>query len=256
MKKAVKYIFYSLAIAYFPLIFVISCFSDDSGSILHIPYFLIVLVLFIYTLPIYLACLELGFSLGRAFDNRVRSVGEKVINTASLALAGAILVTLIDIESLLYVSSGLAGGIVILWIVGAIIFRRERKLPEIFKKRSFWLSAATISLVLCLGVVGIGTLVERGKGVQDPYGEGSHAFEVKEVYDSYLLVTPSASNPASGSSDLFSVPNNFENSVKKGDTVVISHNGLIQETYPASFNKIYEMTLIGDDGTVETVIID
>ena len=87
-------------------------------------------------------------------------------------------------------------------------------------------------------------------------GEGFVARVVK-VEGSSLIVEPVSDDASEArSSDRFSVPNYFEGRVKKGDTVIIEHDGMIQETYPARFNKIFSMTLVGDDGMNEVVLID
>ena len=86
-------------------------------------------------------------------------------------------------------------------------------------------------------------------------GDGMVA-TVIEAHENYLLVAPREDAPEARSSDRFSVPNYFTGRVKKGDTVIIEHDGMIQETYPASFHKIFSMTLVGDDGENETVCID
>ena len=80
---------------------------------------------------------------------------------------------------------------------------------------------------------------------------------VVEVGEGYLIVKPADMNaPEARSSDRFSVPNYFANPVKKGDTVIIKHDGMIQESYPASFHKIFEMTHACESGMYETVTID
>ena len=107
------------------------------------------------------------------------------------------------------------------------------------------------AMALCLASCGL-----HKEPVFEYDGEGFVARVVK-VEGNSLLVEPANSDaPEARSSDRFTVPNYFEGRVRKGDTVVIRHNGMIQETYPASFNRIFEMILVGDDGTNESVIID
>jgi len=109
---------------------------------------------------------------------------------------------------------------------------------------------AVVAVALC-----VAACAQDEKKNIDYDGEGMVA-TVIEVHEGYLLVAPHEDAPEARSSDRFSVPNYFTGRVKKGDTVIIEHDGMIQETYPASFHKIFSMTLVGDDGKNESVCID
>ena len=87
-------------------------------------------------------------------------------------------------------------------------------------------------------------------------GDGFVARVVK-VEGGVLIVEPAnADAPEARSSSRFSVPNYFTGQIKKDDKIIIKHDGIIQETFPASFHRIFEMTFVGDDGLNETVHID
>ena len=112
------------------------------------------------------------------------------------------------------------------------------------------LLCAAVTVALC-----VAACAQNENKEIDYDGDGMVA-TVIEVHDSYLLVAPAEGSPEARSSDRFSVPNYFAKKVKKGDTVIIEHDGMIQETYPASFHRIFSMTLVGDDGINENVCID
>ena len=107
------------------------------------------------------------------------------------------------------------------------------------------------AIVICLASCG---LREEPAFAHD--GDGFVARVVKVEGNSLLVEPANEDAPEARSSDRFRVPNYFESRVKKGDIVIIEHDGMIQETYPASFHKIFSMTLVGDDGTNENVCID
>jgi len=119
------------------------------------------------------------------------------------------------------------------------------------------ISTVKVVLCICLVVLVVFSAVACGKDEKEiEYnGEGLVA-TVVEAHDGYLLIEPREGSLEASSSDRFSVPNYFESRVKKGDTVIIEHDGSILETYPAAFGKIFSMTLVGDNGINESVAID
>lgn len=76
---------------------------------------------------------------------------------------------------------------------------------------------------------------------------------ITEVGDGYMLVTPSEGSWELSSSDCFNIPTiNMLASPEPevGDTVEIEHNGVIQELYPASFLKVFFVTVIKDESSL------
>ena len=67
---------------------------------------------------------------------------------------------------------------------------------------------------------------------------------VIEVTDSSILVKPVDDSPELDSSDQFSVPNTEKLALQTGDTVEITYNGEILESYPAQLGEVYEITLL------------
>lgn len=65
---------------------------------------------------------------------------------------------------------------------------------------------------------------------------------VIEVTDSSILVKPVDDSPELDSSDQFSVPNTEKLALQTGDTVEITYNGEILESYPAQLGEVYEIT--------------
>ncbi len=114
------------------------------------------------------------------------------------------------------------------------------------------LSLVFVTVMVC----GCVSCALREETVFEYDGEGFAARVVKVEGKSLLVEPANADAPEARSSDRFYVPNYFESRVKKGDIIIIEHDGMIQETYPASFHKIFSMTLVGDDGINESVIVD
>lgn len=67
---------------------------------------------------------------------------------------------------------------------------------------------------------------------------------VIEVTDSSILVKPIDDSPELDSSDQFSVPNTEKLALQTGDTVKITYNGEILESYPAQLGEVHEITLL------------
>lgn len=67
---------------------------------------------------------------------------------------------------------------------------------------------------------------------------------VIEVTDSSILVKPVDDSPELDSSDQFSVPNTEKLALQTGDTVEITYNGEILESYPAQLGEVHEITLL------------
>ncbi len=148
-QKVFRYLFYALATLYIPCLFLLPLFSDGSdGGFLPITYEFMLAFLFLYTFPTYLAIVELGLSVCRAFDARKRPVGEKIFNTIGILLSTGILLTLNNLETYLVPSLVLGGLLILNWILTAIVYKKKPTLLIIFKQRIFWVCLGSIVAVI------------------------------------------------------------------------------------------------------------
>jgi len=135
-----------LAVAYVPTLFILSFFprSTDGGT----SYALNLLFFFLYSFPFYCAFLEIGSTIGSIMDERAKTIAEKVIHTIRLVLSGGILFTLINLSDCLYLALAMSAAWIAFRILGAILFRSSRQKDEIIQTKQFWISVASVILVV------------------------------------------------------------------------------------------------------------
>ena len=151
-QKVIQYIFFALAITYVPALFFVALFAGGDAGFIATPYIFDLMVLFLYTFPCYLALIELGLSVCRAFEKRNRIVGEKIFNTIGVILACGILITLTNLDDLLFVSLTLAGALALNWLISAIVYKKKPHLKTTLMDKTFWICAAILLLVVTLVV--------------------------------------------------------------------------------------------------------
>ena len=149
-QKVIKYIFIALAIIYVPMLFVMALFAGGDAGFIATPYLFDLMVLFLYTYPCYLALIELGLSVFRAFDKRKRSVGEKVFNTIGVVLSCGILITLTNLDDLLFVSLSLAVALSLNWLISAIIYKKKPNVKGTLTDKTFWICVVILFVVVSL----------------------------------------------------------------------------------------------------------
>lgn len=145
--KLLKHLYYAAVVIYLPVLVIASLlmhFMFGSGGGMDSPYLFELFVLFLYSFPFYLAFIEICTEAARLFDKKDRTRNEKILNTASALVAVAIIATLIDIHSFLYVSIGLAILLAILWGIGAAVFKRKIINADFVKEKSFWISVGAL----------------------------------------------------------------------------------------------------------------
>lgn len=149
-QKVIKYLFFAIAVIYVPALFLVALFAEDRGFI-STPYLFKLLVLFLYTLPFYLAFWEIGLTVCRILDKHERKIGERVFNDVALALAIAIVLMVFNIEKLLYPSLILAGVLILCWVISAIVYKKKPHFSAVLKQKTFWL--CVLILMMCIGIV-------------------------------------------------------------------------------------------------------
>ena len=95
-----------------------------------------------------------------------------------------------------------------------------------------------ILVVLCLFA-----LFSCGNNNGEPNYDTEYTYIVSEVSEKYLIVNEIGEDGKAKEGTNHSTPNPFypNNEIVVGDKVVIKHNGIVLETYPMQFAKIYSM---------------
>ena len=175
-QKVIKYIFFALAIIYVPALFFVALFAGGDAGFIATPYIFDLMVLFLYTFPCYLALIELGLSVCRAFEKRKRTIGEKVFNTIGAILACGILITLTNLEDLLFASLALASALALNWLISAIIYKKKPNLKSTLKDKTFWICVAilliVVTLVVSIPMVFLATQNVREETIEYSYSVG------------------------------------------------------------------------------------
>jgi hypothetical protein len=158
MKRAISYIFWALPVIYLPVLAVCALTSDNNGGIIIWSDELQFLVILLYTFPLVFAFVEIGLFIGRVFDKKERAKGEMILNYISFATAALILLSALFFFEKLMPMLLFAAILVVLWIVGIIIFRKERRAPRLFLEKDFWICAmalfVAVSVLICFANVG------------------------------------------------------------------------------------------------------
>lgn len=137
-----------------------------------------------YTFPCYLAFVELGLSVCRAFDKRSRSVGEKIFCTFGAVLAFAILIAASDLEKRLYLSLILAAILALNWLIAAILYKNKPNVMGTFKQKTFWLCVAILAIVVAVVTV-IPTVFLAANPLREEPIEAYYSIGVRESGSDY-----------------------------------------------------------------------
>lgn len=181
MYKAMKYIFNAIAVAYIPFLMILSFFPKATDGFISTPYGLNLLFFFLYSFPFYCVFLEIGFTVERAYDSNERTIADRIIHSIRIVLAAGILITLINLDEWLYLSLALAVALIAFWIVSAIMFRKNRKTDELFKKKSFWICVVAVLVIVCGGMAIIQGVIDS-KNQVDLVGGGLSEITGSIVY--------------------------------------------------------------------------
>lgn len=183
-QKVIKYIFVALAIIYVPALFFVALFAGGDAGFIATPYIFDLMVLFLYTFPCYLAFIELGLSVCRAFEKRDRSVGEKVFNIIGAVLAFGILITLTNLEDLLFVSLALAGVLALNWLISAIAYKKKPNLKNTLTDKTFWICVVILLFVVSL-LVSIPMVLLATQNVREETLEARYSIDYRDSGTEY-----------------------------------------------------------------------
>ncbi len=154
-----KKMYVAVALAFWPCACMLPLWMDGGGwYLLGVAlYFLVMIPLFL--LPGYLSYLELGACVGRLCDGKERPRGERALGWITTAISVVLILftvsmlitdlppALSSVRFILYVILFIT--LPILWIVGAVKFKKRLHLKELLHPKGVWMTAL-ILVLLCL----------------------------------------------------------------------------------------------------------
>ena len=182
--NTLKCLFLAAAIIYFPAIFILALFADDTGSIIAIPYWLKLLSIFLYTFPCYVALIELGLAVLRALDKCKRSIGEKIFGAVSTLLALATIIASLSIDDSLDIPLLLTVLLSLTLLIKAIVYKKELHLLSIMKQKTFWICTAILTVVVAV-VVSVPAIFLSATGIEENTVEFHYSAGVRESGSEY-----------------------------------------------------------------------
>ncbi len=164
MKKTIQFILYLVGILYFPTIVVLSLTADQSGSFFEFSPLLLILLFLLMTFHFFCAFIEVGFTILRLFEKKVRTRGEIILNISTLSITAIMLVfAIIAPDNISVLAIYLSLILIVLWIVGDILFKQRKFYPEVFKKKSFTITAISLFVAVSIFLAVTGGDFETGK---------------------------------------------------------------------------------------------
>ncbi len=183
-QKIITCIFAAIALIYIPSIFMIPLFAGGDVGFIATPYAFDLLVFFLYTVPFWVAFIEVGQLIGRLFERRKASTGEKVLYTVGILLAAGIFFTVFNLEELLLLSLLLAAVLLINNIIRFIVFKKSFGILGIFRQKAFWIC------VLCLitaisAIIAVASMFMSAKNVREETKIPPYTTSVRECGSEY-----------------------------------------------------------------------
>lgn len=187
-RRIVRYLFVAVALLYLPTLLLISLLSEPDGtSFIAIDRWFILFVLFVFTVPFYLAFLECGRLICGALERRKKKLREWIFDIigGGLALgifAVGIIATALDRDDWIGLVLGLAVILVLNWVVSAIVNRKKPRLKATVRDRIFWICLAVMAATVALSVMLIASPGNL-KGRPDPLEPTRDDAVCAAVYD-------------------------------------------------------------------------
>ncbi len=183
-QKIITCIFAAIALIYIPALFIIPLFAGGDAGFIATPYAFDLLVFFLYTVPLWVAFIEVGQLVGRLFEKRKASIGEKMLYAVGLLLSAGIFFTVFNLEELLLLSLLLASVILINTVIRAVVFKKTFDFLGVFKQKAFWIC------VLCLitaisAIIAVSSMFLSVKNVREETKIPPYSASVRECGSEY-----------------------------------------------------------------------
>lgn len=164
--KIVRNFFFALVAVYIPALFIVSACAEADGTFIAIPYSFVLMVIFLYTFPFYIAFIQIGLTVLGSFEAKTKSRGQKLFDIVKLVLVVGIIITAIDIESMVMLSLTLSAALILCWIISAIVYKKKPDIKGVVRQKTFWV--CFIVLIVCIsGVFVTDKLIRESRNLRD-----------------------------------------------------------------------------------------
>ncbi len=162
--KILRIAYFAIVIAYVPLLFLIPLSPQDSTDTIVLPYILIWLLLLMVSICFYLLFIQLGVTIGRflAPEQRLTSLVFGLIELAMITVSCVLMLCEKTDLGLCF-----AAGLLVLWLVDAIVCRRKLGFSRELRRPVTWIAAAVVTAMV-LGGWAISDHISDTKNKPDP----------------------------------------------------------------------------------------
>ena len=156
-RRILRYLFLSAALLYLPTILLIVLNSEPDGTFIAIDRWFVLAVFFLFTVPFYLAFIEIGRLVCGAMEKRKKRIRERIFDVIGGALAGGIVAvgvtaTALDRDDWIGPILGLAVLLVLNWLVSAIVNKKRPRVGDTVKDKVFWVCLVVMAVTVALSV--------------------------------------------------------------------------------------------------------
>ena len=156
-RRILRYLFLSAAVLYLPTLLLIVLHSEPNGTFIAIDRWFVLAVFFLFTVPFYLAFIEIGRLVCGAMEKRKKRIRERIFDVIGGALAGGIVAvgvtaTALDRDDWIGPILGLAVLLVLNWLVSAIVNKKRPRVGDTVKDKVFWVCLAVMAVTVALSV--------------------------------------------------------------------------------------------------------
>ena len=156
-RRILRYLFLSAALLYLPTLLLIVLHSEPEGTFIAIDRWFVLAVLLLFTVPFYLAFIEIGRLVCGAMEKRKKRIRERIFDLIGAALAGGIvavgiITTALDRDDWIGPILGLAVLLVLNWLVSAIVNKKRPRVGDTVKDKVFWVCLAVMAVTVALSV--------------------------------------------------------------------------------------------------------
>lgn len=156
-RRILRYLFLSAALLYLPTLLLIVLHSEPNGTFIAIDRWFVLAVFFLFTVPFYLAFIEIGRLVCGAMEKRKKRIRERIFDVIGGALAGGIVAvgvtaTALDRDAWIGPILGLAVLLVLNWLVSAIVNKKRPRVGDPVKDKVFWVCLVVMAVTVALSV--------------------------------------------------------------------------------------------------------
>ena len=156
-RRSLRYLFLSAALLYLPTLLLIVLNSEPDGTFIAIDRWFVLAVFFLFTVPFYLAFIEIGRLVCGAMEKRKKRIRERIFDVIGGALAGGIvavgvIATALDRDDWIGPILGLAVLLVLNWLVSAIVNKKRPRVGDTVKDKVFWVCLVVMAVTVALSV--------------------------------------------------------------------------------------------------------